>query len=581
MLKKLKSSFFIINLVRLWPFFRPYLFRICLLIGLTIPLSSMQAVIAWSLRPYLDVFSLEKGNITFLFPLVMIFLTLFQSILEYFVTYLNAWVGNKVTADLKRLLFKKMIRLNVSYFDKTTSGEIMFRFNQDADSASSGLFNNFKTMLVNIFSSISLIFVLLYTSWQLSIIAIIALLCSLLPLTKFRSKIDSFFGKSATNAAAVMTHYNEAFAGNKIITSFNLYDERFKRFDDTLNNFFYIGMGLTKRTGIIGPLMHFIVSFGIAGVIWFSTFLIQSGQLTAGGFVSFLTALLMLYRPIKSIGSNYTSIQMSLLSVDRVFKLLQQKPEIQDKDNPVVLKTIHDSISFNNVSFGYNEGSVLKNLNFVVKKGEVIAFVGNSGGGKSTLVSLLPRFYDVKEGSIKIDGVDLRDIELDSLRASIAVVFQDNILFAGSIKDNILLGRENATEQELNKAVENACLTEFIQFLPAGLDTEIGERGVKLSGGQKQRVAIARAFLKDAPIVILDEATSALDNKSEAVVQQAIYNLMTDRTVFIIAHRLSTIKNADRIIVIDHGEIKEQGTHAELLAKPNSVYATLYKTQIS
>ena len=581
MFKKIKNSFFVVNTVRLWPFFRPYLGRICLLIVLTIPLSSMQAVIAWSLRPYLDVISLEKGNITFLFPLFMVFLTLFQSVLEFFVTYLNAWVGNKVTADLKKILFKKLVRLDVSFFDRTTSGEIMFRFNQDADYASSGLFSNFKTMLVNVFSSISLIFVLLYTSWQLSIIAILALLFSLLPLTKFRDKINSFFSKSAANAAMVMTHYNEAFTGNKVITSFNLYNERFKSFDKTLDYFFYIGMGLTKRTGLVGPLMHFIVSFGIAGVIWFSTFLIQSSQLTAGGFVSFLTALLMLYRPIKSIGSNYTSIQMSLLSVDRVFTLLKQEAEIKNTANPVVLDSIKDSISFNNVSFGYNDTYILKNINFVVKKGEIIAFVGNSGGGKTTLVNLIPRFYDVKEGSIKIDGIDIKDIELDSLRSSIAMVFQDNVLFAGSIRDNILLGKENATKEELDKAIENACLTEFIQSLPSGLDTEIGERGVKLSGGQKQRVAIARAFLKNAPIVILDEATSALDNKSEAVVQQAIYNLMTDRTVFIIAHRLSTVKNADRIIVVDHGEIKEQGSHSELLLKPDSVYSTLYKTQIN
>ena len=272
---------------------------------------------------------------------------------------------------------------------------------------------------------------------------------------------------------------------------------------------------------------------------------------------------------------------MSFLSVNRIFNLLQQEPKIKNKDNPVILKDIKNYISFNDVSFGYNDGYVLKNLNFVVKKGEIVAFVGNSGGGKSTLVSLIPRFYDVKEGSVKIDDVDLRDIELDSLRSKIAMVFQDNILFAGSIKDNILLGRENATQEELDIAVENACLTEFIQSLPAGIDTEIGERGVKLSGGQKQRVAIARAFLKDAPIVILDEATSALDNKSEAVVQKAIYNLMTDRTVFIIAHRLSTVKNADRIIVIDHGEIREQGTHKELLEKPDSVYSNLYKTQIN
>ena len=236
---------------------------------------------------------------------------------------------------------------------------------------------------------------------------------------------------------------------------------------------------------------------------------------------------------------------------------------------------------FENVWFEYEPNRpVLKGINLDVKKGQTIAFVGNSGGGKSTMVSLLPRFYDVKQGAVKIDGNDVRNIDIDSLRSQIAIVFQDNVLFAGTIRENILLGKENATDEEVRNAVHNACLDEFIGSLPLGLDTEIGERGTKLSGGQKQRVAIARAFLKNAPFVILDEATSALDNKSEEIVQQAIYNLMADRTVFVIAHRLSTVKNADCIVVIDHGEIKEQGTHEELLARENSVYAALYKTQL-
>ena len=267
--------------------------------------------------------------------------------------------------------------------------------------------------------------------------------------------------------------------------------------------------------------------------------------------------------------------------MERVFSKLERIPDIHNCPNAKHLHGIKDCITFDHVWFEYEAGRpVLKDINLKIQKGRTIAFVGNSGGGKSTLVALLPRFYDVQKGSVQIDGVNIKELELDSLRNNIAMVFQDNILFAGTIRENILLGCENATQKQIDQAVHNACLDEFIASLPKGLDTEIGERGTKLSGGQKQRVAIARAFLKDAPIVILDEATSALDNKSEAIVQQAIYNLMKDRTVFIIAHRLSTVKEANQIVVIDHGEIKEIGRHEELLAKPDSVYASLYKTQL-
>lgn len=582
MFEKLKNTFLFKNYSKIYPYVKPYLWRAILAVLVTIPLGAMDAVIAWVLKPYMDIVMIEKSvKATSLLPLLIIIFSLFQSLLNYTATYLNTWVGQKITMDLKKDLFKKMMRCDAGFFDKSTSGDIMFRFNNDADMACSGLLSNLKLFTTRLFSSISLICVLIYNSWQLSIIAIIVLFGALYPLTRVRRKIKSIMDKTVFSGARVMTHYNEAFSGNRVISSFNLYEKQSACFNETLRSVFKLGMNMTKKTGILTPIMHFVVSIGIAGVIWLGSYLITTNQLTPGGFVSFITALLMLYTPIKSIGSNFTNVQMSLLAIERVFTMLETSPLITSKKDAIKINGLNKEISFEEISFEYEYGRpVLQNISLNVNKGKTIALVGNSGGGKSTLVNLLPRFYDVKKGSIKIDGIDIKDIDVDSLREQIAVVFQDNFLFAGTIRENILLGKPDASNEEINNAVKNACLEEFVSSLPLGLDTEIGERGTKLSGGQKQRVAIARAFLKNAPIVILDEATSALDNKSEEIVQQAIYNLMEDRTVFVIAHRLSTVKNADNIVVIDHGQIKEQGRHDELLARENSVYSTLYKTQL-
>ena len=581
-LQQLKNSYLFKNYSKIYPYVKPYLWRAILAILVTLPLGAMDAVIAWVLKPYMDIVMIEKSaKATSLLPLLIILFSLFQSFLNYSATYLNTWVGNKITMDLKKDLFKKMMRCDATFFDRSTSGDVMFRFNQDADMACSGLLSNLKLFTTRLFSSISLIFVLIYNSWQLSIIAIAVLFGALYPLTKVRKKIKGIMDKTVFSGARVMTHYNEAFSGNRVISSFNLYEQQSTNFNETLRSVFKLGMNMTKKTGILTPMMHFVISIGIAGVIWLGSYLITTNKLTPGGFVSFITALLMLYHPIKSIGSNFTNVQMSLLAIERVFGLLETQPSIKSKKDAIKISGLMKNISFEEISFEYENGRpVLQNISLNVDKGKTIALVGNSGGGKSTLVNLLPRFYDVKGGSIKIDGVDIRDIDVDSLRSQIAIVFQDNVLFAGTIRANILLGKSDATDEEIRNAVHNACLDEFIGSLPLGLDTEIGERGTKLSGGQKQRVAIARAFLKNAPIVILDEATSALDNKSEEIVQQAIYNLMEDRTVFVIAHRLSTVKNADNIVVIDHGQIREQGTHEELLQKEDSVYAALYKTQL-
>lgn len=582
LIKKVKSSYLISNYCKIFPYVKPYWVRGLIGVLITIPIGSMDAVIAWSLQPYMDIVMVEKNTAsTSYIPILIVLFSCLQSMLNYTATYVNTWVGQKISQGLKITLFDKLMHYDAGFFDKSTSGDILFRFNYDVDMACAGLLSNLKLFTTRVFSSLSLIGVLIYNSWQLAIVAIIVLLGALYPLTTVRRRIKGLMSKTIFSGSAVMTHYNETFSGNRIVTSYNLYQYQLARFRNTLNSVFKLGIKMIQRTGLMSPLMHFVVSLGIALIIWLGSYLIVTKQISAGNFVSFITALIMLYNPIKSIGNNFNSVQLSLMAMERVFGLLEQMPAITSKPDAKRLEKIEKTIEYKDVCFEYiPEKPVLKHINLKVNVGQTIAFVGNSGGGKTTMVNLLPRFYDITSGSVQIDGVDVRDFELDSLRDKIAIVFQDNFLFAGTIRDNILLGKENASQEEIDRAVKSACLEEFIASLDKGLDTEIGERGVLLSGGQKQRIAIARAFLKNAPIVILDEATSALDNKSEAIVQQAIDNLMTDRTVFIIAHRLSTVRNADKIVVVNYGEIVEMGSHDELMEKEDSVYRSLYRTQL-
>jgi phospholipid-lipopolysaccharide ABC transporter len=580
--EKINSLYMVKNYRKILPYVKPYWVRALLAVLITIPIGSMDAVIAWSLKPYMDVVMVEKNTAsTAYIPILIIVFSCLQSLLNYTATYLNTWVGRKIANDVKIDLFDKLMAYDASFFDKSTSGDIQFRFNNDVDLACNGLLSNLKLFTTRVFSSVSLIGVLFYNSWELALVAVVVLFGALYPLTTVRRRIKAVMDKTIFSGAAVMTHFNETFNGNRIVTSYNLYGYQGQRFRETLRSVFKLGIKMIQRTGLMSPLMHFIVSLGIAVVIWLGSYLIVHHEITAGNFVSFITALIMLYNPIKSIGNNYNSVQMALMAMERVFDLLEKKPAICNKPDAVKLTAVNNGIEYRNVNFEYVKNKpVLKNISLNIKVGETVAFVGNSGGGKTTLVNLLPRFYDVKSGNVLIDGRDVRDIDLVSLRDKIAVVFQDNFLFAGTIRENILLGKEDATPEQIDKAVKSACLDEFIRSLERGLDTQIGERGVLLSGGQKQRIAIARAFIKDAPVVILDEATSALDNKSEAVVQQAIENLMKDRTVLIIAHRLSTVRNADKIVVVNYGEIAEIGSHEQLINKENSIYASLYKTQL-
>lgn len=564
----------------MWPYIKPYWFRALLGAILTIPVGALDGAVAMFLKPFMDKVMIDKQpHFSTMIPFLIVGFTMLQGILIYTSNYLNTWVAQKITIGVKRKLYDKLLSMDTAYFDRNSSGAILFRYSNDAELASSGLVDNAKQFLSKTFSSLSLIFVLLYNSWQLALVAIAVLGLFVYPMTKVRKKMKEILTKTVGNISYVMTIYNETFAGNKTIRSFTLENNFQQRFHQVTDMTFSLAMRMVKGTNWLSPLMHVIMSIGVALVIGWGSYLIVSGKITSGNFVAFIAALMMLYTPLKSVGNNYIAIQNSFLAIDRIFEILDLQPAIKDHETAKELKEIKKGITFENVYFSYVAGrEVLHGINLEIPMGHTVALVGNSGGGKTTISALIPRLYDIHQGSIKIDGADIKNITQKSLRRQIAMVFQDNFLFSGTVKENILLGNEQASDETIWNALQNACLADFVRELPKQLDTEIGERGILLSGGQKQRLAIARAFVKNAPIVILDEATSALDNKSERVVQEALDNLMKNRTVIVIAHRLSTIKNADKIVVVNDGNIVEQGTHEELL-KLKGAYASLYGMQ--
>lgn len=582
-------------LQRLFPYVKPVLGRIILGILVAIPVGLLDGVVAFALKPYMDyvvgkqdwIFHVHGHEcvvsyltLSAIIPFAVILFASVQGIFKYLNSYLTTWTSQKMTNSVKIGLFEKLLSMDPSFFDINPSGIIISRYLNDPDNASKGLVDKCKNLVMSLVGALGLIGVMLYSSWKLAIVGVVVLCVAFVPVALIRKRIKKASNDNMVVLGNITTNFNETYSGNKVVTAYCLQNKQDKLFRKQINEAFNITMSLTKRSAWMSPLMYFIASIGIAIVLFYGTNLIMTGEMTAGSFASFVTSLLLLYKPIKTLGGTLTTVQTLFVALGRVFELFDIESDIKDSKNALVLENLNNNICFNNVSFSYNEEKeILHNINLEIKKGETIAIVGNSGGGKSTLVNLIPRFYDVSSGSITIDGVDIRDISLESLRKNIAIVFQDNFLFTGSIKDNILMGNPSATEEELNEAIKSAHLEEMLSELPLGVDTILGERGTTLSGGQRQRVAIARAMVRKSPVVILDEATSALDNKSEAVVQKALDNLIRNKTVFVIAHRLSTIQNAHRIAVINEGHLVELGTHDELIKIENGQYRLLYDMQ--
>ncbi len=582
-------------LSRIWPYIKPYMFRIVLGFLVAIPLGLLDGVTAFALKPYMDyviggknlefnafhhAFVITSIQMAYALPFAVIAFAGVQGVLRYLNGYLSTWTSNRITNDVKFDLFERLISMHPQFYDENTSGVIIQRYMNDPQTAATGIVDQIKTITTSIFGALGLIAVMLYSSWKLAIIGVVVLCAAFIPVALIRQRIKKASNQNMVIGGNITTNINETYSGNKVMAAYQLQNRQNEYFQKQTWDAFNVNMSLYKRAGWMSPIMYLIASCGIATVLGFGTYLINSGQMTAGSFASFVTSLLLLYKPVKTLGNTLTNIQTLFVAMGRVFELFDLKPEIVDSPNAKELTGLNSSITFEHVNFEYlpNE-PVLKDFNLVVPKNETLAIVGNSGGGKSTLVNLIPRFYDIKSGSIKIDGTDIREFTLNSLRKNISMVFQDNFLYSGTIRENIMMGNFDATEEELKKAISMAHLSEMVQDLPEGLDTMLGERGLTLSGGQRQRVAIARAMLRNSPIVILDEATSALDNESEAIVQKAMDNLMQNKTVFIIAHRLSTIKNADRIAVINEGELVELGTHEQLMDIENGQYKNLYEMQ--
>ena len=568
---------------RIYKYIKPYLFRIILGFLIALPVGALDGVIAYALKPYMDEVLIKKNMLlAYIIPFGIVAFAALQGLLRYLNDYLTNWTGQKVTNDVKLGLFKKLVQMDAKFYDENSSGIILTRYLTDPDTASKGILDNLKALMSSGIGAFALIGVMLYNSWELAVVGVVVLCIAFLPAAIIRKRIKKASNETMKIGGNIMTDFNETTQGNKIVASYNLADYQFSKFSKEIRSSFDVNMSLVKRVAWMSPIMYTIASVGIAIVMAFGTYLVLSGRMTSGSLLSFVTSLLLLYKPVKTLGNTLTTLQTIFVSLCRTLELFDIEPEIKDSENAVELNEIKQGVSLENVCFEYvKDTPVLKNINLSANVGETVAIVGNSGGGKTTIANLIPRFYDVTSGAVKIDGVDIRDIKIDSLRHHISVVFQDNFLFSGTIRENLLMGNFDASDAELEKVVQAAHLDEFLCEMSDGLDTEIGERGTTLSGGQRQRVAIARAMLKDSPIIILDEATSALDNKSEAVVQKALDNLMQNKTVFVIAHRLSTIKNADKIAVINEGELVELGTHDELLVKENGFYKRLYEMQFA
>lgn len=499
---------------------------------------------------------------------------------EYYRQYYAQYVSNKILYDIRENLYNHLQKLSLSYYANTRAGEVISRVINDVEQTRNFVMIGLMNVWLDIATILIAIGIMLTMDVPLTIVTLLAFPFYGYSVKHFFGKLRTLTRKRSQALADVQSYLHERIAGVSVIKSFALEDIERERFNETNGKFLEKAIDHTRWNAKAFAVVNTITDVAPLLVLGYAGYQVINGSLSVGTMVAFIAFIERVYSPLRRLVNSSTALTQSFASMDRVLELMEEQYDIVDKKDAEILPPIKGQVEFHNVSFSYeNDGEhVLKDVNLNVQPGETIAFVGMSGGGKSTIVSLIPRFHDVTDGAVSIDGYDIRDVTIKSIRDQIGIVLQDNILFSDSVKSNILMGKPDATDEEVKAAAIAANAHDFIQALPEGYETTVGERGVKLSGGQKQRIAIARVFLKNPPLLILDEATSALDLESEALIQESLERLAHDRTTLIVAHRLSTITHADKIFVIDAGEVKEQGTHAELMEQ-KGIYYDLFQVQ--
>jgi subfamily B ATP-binding cassette protein MsbA len=525
-----------------------------------------------------DLLLKKDMEMLLLLPIAIILLFLLKGAFDYGQAYLMNFVGLRVVADIRERLYDHLQNLSLSFFTRTPTGILISRITNDVNLVQGSVSNAITGLIKDSVTILGLTAVVFYRDWKLGLIAFIIFPIAIIPIKEFGKRLRKFSRKGLQRMGSLTTFLHETITGNRIVKAFTMEEYEKRRFAEENERYFKIFLKRVKIRALSHPLMELLGGIGIAVIIWVGGYSVVRGDVTPGTFFSFMTALLMLYAPVRNLNKVNLEVQEGLAAAARIFELLDTVVEVGEEKDALSLPPISKGIEFKEVTFKYDEAPVLKSVSLHVKAGEIIAIVGMSGAGKTSLVNLLPRFYDVEEGQILIDGFDIRKVTLKSLREQIGLVTQQTILFNDTVRNNIAYGSLLRSDQEIIEAAKAANAHGFIQRFPQGYDTVIGEGGVKLSGGERQRISIARAILKNAPILILDEATSSLDSDSETEVQMAMDSLMRGRTVFVIAHRLSTIRNAHRIIVLSDGGIVEEGTHEALMAL-NGEYRRLYDLQ--
>ena len=559
----------------------PYWKRLLLAILSMMGVGFATAGAAYLIKPVLDgIFVNKNETMLRVLPLAVLVLVTIKGVCLWGNAYLSAYVGQQMITDLRRRLYDHIQTLPLTFFDSRATGDLMSRILNDVNFLQSSATAAVAGVMRDSFSIIGLVAVIFSRDWKLALIAVVILPMGFYPVVWLGKKLRQIAHKSQTSVAQITISLHETIGGIRIVKAFGMENYEKKRFKAVNDKNFELCTKMVAVSSLSSPIMEFLGGIIIVFTIWYGGWCVIHGKTTPGNFFSFIAGLLMLYEPVKRLNSTITMLPLGLVAAERVFEVMEIPQETLDEDGVRILPPIQRSVEFRNVGFSYGENLVLKNININARAGEVIALVGMSGAGKTTLVNLLPRFYEVSEGAIFIDGVDIGEVTLSSLRAQIGIVTQQSILFNDTFRNNIAYGDITRPEEDIIAAAKAANAYDFIMKMPQGFDTSVGEMGSKLSGGERQRICIARALLKNAPILILDEATSSLDSESENEVQNALETLMSGRTTFVIAHRLSTVRSADRILVLAGGEILEEGHHDELLRKGGD-YRHLYELQFS